>query len=415
MAQKFGDRLMHAWNAFTSRSPTNSYSSYGPGSSYRPDRVPRLLYNDKTIATSIYNRIAIDVAAIDIQHVKLDKDGRFSKTMDSGLNRALTLSANIDQSGRAMIQELVLSIFDEGVVAMVPVETNVTPYDTGTYGIETMRIGKILEWYPDNVKVHLYNDATGIFEDIMVAKSFTAIIENPLYAVMNEPNSTMQRLVRKLSLLDSIDEQSSSGKLDIIIQLPYVVKTEAKKALAEERRANLEMQMAGSKYGIAYIDGTERVTQLNRPAANNLMEQITYLTTMLYGQLGLTESVFNGTASEAEMINYHNRTIEPILAAISNEIGRKFISKTARTQGQSIRYFRDPFKLVSVESLADIADKFTRNEILSSNEVRDIIGRKPSKDPNADELRNKNLNQAGEEEIPEDSNKKKEKSDEKKV
>jgi hypothetical protein len=350
--------------------------------------------NERSVIISVYNRIAIDVSAVNIQHVRLDENGRFVETITSGLNDVLTSEANIDQSNRAFIQDVVMSMFDEGVVAVVPVDTTIDPKISGSFDIQTMRTARIISWFPKHVRVRLYNENKGIQEELTLSKSQVAIIENPLYSVMNEPNSTLKRLLKKLSILDAIDEQSGSGKLDLIIQLPYVIKTEARRQEAEKRRKDIEVQLSGSKYGIAYTDGTERVTQLNRPAENNLMKQIEYLTKMLYSQLGLTESVFDGTADEKTMLNYNNRTVVPILSAIISEFKRKFLTKTARTQRQSIEYFRDAFSLVPVTELANIADKFTRNEVLSSNEVRAVIGYKPSKDPAADELRNKNLNKA---------------------
>ena len=394
-------RLKHAWNAFVNnRDPTASYRDIGPGYSYRPDR-PRLTRgNERSIITSVYNRIALDVAAIDIRHVKLDEDDRFSEIIDSGLNNCLALDANIDQTGRAFIQDAVMSMLDEGCVALVPIETTFNPQQTGSFDIVTIRTGKVLDWYPKHVRVSVYNERSGKREEIVLPKDTIAIIENPLYAVMNEPNSTMQRLIRKLNLLDAIDEQSGSGKLDLIIQLPYVVKTEARRQQAEARRKDIEMQLAGSKYGIAYTDGTEKVTQLNRSVDNNLMKQIEYLTSMLYSQLGITQAVLEGTADEKTMLNYYSRTIEPIIAAIVDEMKRKFLTKTARTRRQSIVFFRDPFKLVPVDNIAEIADKFTRNEIMTSNEIRQKIGMKPSKDPKADKLINSNLNQPEENEQP---------------
>ena len=392
MEVSFSSRLKHAWNAFLSRDPTGDYRDTGMGYSYRPDRVRFSRGNERSIVTSTYNRIALDAASIDIIHARLDEDGRFISEINSGLNNCLNLEANIDQTGRAFVQDIVMSMLDEGSVAIVPVDTSVDPKVTSSYDIFTMRTGKIIEWRPTTVKVRLYNDRTGRKEDIVVPKSTTAIIENPLYAVINEPNSTMKRLVRKLNLLDSIDEQSGSGKLDLIIQLPYVIKTEARRQQAENRRRDIEAQLSGSKYGIAYTDGTERITQLNRPVENNLMKQIEYLTSMLYSQLGITQSILDGTADEQTMLNYYSRTIEPIISAIVGEMNRKFLTKTARSQMQSIVYFRDPFKLISVGEIAKIADTFTRNEIMSSNEVRQKIGMKPSDDPRADELINKNLN-----------------------
>ena len=393
MRESFTSRLQHAWNAFRGNDSTN-YSDLGMSYSTRPDRVRLRIGNERSIISSIYNRIAIDVAAIMIQHARTDQNGRYLEAMPSGLNNCLTLEANKDQTGRAFIQDIVMSMFDEGCVAIVPVDTTLDPTISGGYDINTMRTARILEWFPNHVRVRLYNDRTGLREDITLLKSTVAIVENPLYSVMNEPNSTLKRLIHKLNLLDAIDEQSSSGKLDLIIQLPYVVKTPARKQQADERRKDIEMQLKGSKYGIAYIDGTEKVTQLNRPAENNLMKQIEYLTSMLYSQLGMTTTIFDGTADEKTMLNYYNRTVEPIISAIADAMKRSFLTKTGRSQGQTIMYFRDPFKLVPVNELADIADKFTRNEILSSNEVRAIIGYKPSSDPGADELRNKNLNPA---------------------
>ena len=399
MELEVSSRLKHAWNAFVNnRDPTASYRDIGPGYSYRPDR-PRLTRgNERSIITSVYNRIALDVAANDIRHVKLDEDDRFSEIIDSGLNNCLALDANIDQTGRAFIQDAVMSMLDEGCVALVPIETTFNPQQTGSFDINTIRTGKILDWYPKHVRVSVYNERSGKREEIVLPKDTIAIIENPLYAVMNEPNSTMQRLIRKLNLLDAIDEQSGSGKLDLIIQLPYVVKTEARRQQAEARRKDIEMQLAGSKYGIAYTDGTEKVTQLNRSVDNNLMKQIEYLTSMLYSQLGITQAVLEGTADEKTMLNYYSRTIEPIIAAIVDEMKRKFLTKTARTRRQSIAFFRDPFKLVPVDNIAEIADKFTRNEIMTSNEIRQKIGMKPSKDPKADKLINSNLNQPEENE-----------------
>lgn len=391
--ETFVDRLYHAWNAFFSRDPTeNTYQGHGYSSSYRPDRVHLTIGNERSIITSVYNRIAIDVAAIAIRHVKIDDEERYIGTINSGLNECLSLDANIDQTGRAMIQDGCMSMFDEGCIAIVPVDTTFNPLVSGAWDVKSMRIGKVVQWFPLHVRVLLYNEKTGRKEEVTLPKKTVAIIENPLYAVMNEPNSTLKRLIRKLNLLDVIDDQSGSGKLDLIIQLPYVIKSEAQRVRADDRRKNIEMQLAGSKYGIAYADATEKITQLNRPAENNLMKQIEYLTSMLHSQLGMTPSIFDGTADEKTMLNYYNRTVEPCLSAIVDEMKRKFLTKTARSQGQSIMYFRDPFKLVPVTELANIGDKFTRNEILSSNDMRAIIGRKPSKDPRAEELRNKNLN-----------------------
>lgn len=387
----FKDVLKHAWNTFTNKDPT--YFKYrGVGYSYRPDR-PRLTRgNERSIITSIYNRIAMDVASVSIRHVRLDDNGRFSDIINSGLNNCLTLEANMDQTGRAFIQDIVMSMLDEGVVAIVPVDTSINPELSNSYDILTMRTGKIVQWYPRHIKSRVYNEITGLQEDVELDKSIVGIVENPLYSVINEPNSTMQRLVSKLNLLDVIDEQSGSGRLDLILQLPYVIKTEQRRQEAEKRRQEIENQLAGTKYGIAYTDGTEKVTQLNRPVENNLMGQIQYLMEMLYSQLGITQSILDGTADEKTMTNYYNRSIEPFVSVIVDEMNRKFLTKTARTQNQTILYFMDPFKLVSVSQLADIADKFTRNEILSSNEIRAKIGFKPSLDPRADELRNKNLN-----------------------
>lgn len=390
MEMSFGSRLKHAWNAFSGNAQTN-YRDLGMSYAYRADR-PRLTRgNERSIVTSVYNRIALDVAALNIQHVRLDKNGRFLSVIEDGLNNCLTLEANVDQTARSFIQDVVISMFDEGSVAIVPVDTTTDPNVSGSYDIQTMRVGQILDWYPQHVRIRLYNEQTGQKQDVVLPKSAVAIIENPLYAVINEPNSTMQRLIRKLNLLDVIDEQSGSGKLDLIIQLPYVIKTEARRQQAEARRKDIESQLSGSKYGIAYTDGTERITQLNRSVNNNLMSQIEYLTSMLYSQLGITQSILDGTADEKTMLNYNNRTIEPIIAAIVDEMKRKFLTKTARSQHQSISYFRDPFKLVPVNEIAEIADKFTRNEIMTSNEIRQVIGMKPSDDPGADELRNKNL------------------------
>ncbi len=393
MENSFTSRLKHAWNAFFNKDPTDYYKNVGTSYTYRPDR-PRLTRgNERSIVTSVYNRIALDASSVSIQHVRLDKNNRFLSVIDSGLNNCLTVEANLDQTGRAFIQDIVMSMLDEGCVAIVPVDTTFDPEITGSYDILSMRTGKILEWYPSHVKVRVYNEKTGRKEDIVLPKSTVGIVENPLYAVINEPNSTMQRLIRKLNLLDVVDEQSSSGKLDLIIQLPYIIKTEARRQQAEKRRQDIVDQLAGSKYGIAYTDGTERITQLNRPVENNLMKQIEYLTSMLYSQLGITQSILDGTADDKTMLNYYNRTIEPILSAIVDEMKRKFLTKTARSQLQSILFFRDPFKLVPINEISEIADKFTRNEIMTSNEIRQIVGMKPSDDPKADELRNKNLKQ----------------------
>lgn len=393
----FLDRLQHGWNAFMSRAPTGSYYDIGQSYSYRPDRVILTRGNERSIITSVYNRIALDVSAINIKHCRLDNNGRYMSVIDSGLNSCLNLEANIDQTGRAFIQDIVMSMLDEGCVAIVPVDTSINPKVSSSYDILSMRTGKILDWYPEHVKVRLYNERTGNKEEIIVPKKTVAIIENPLYAVTNAPNSTMQRLIRKLSLLDVTDEKTASGKLDLIIQLPYVIKTEARRQQAEARRKDIEMQLAGSKYGIAYTDGTEKITQLNRSVENNLMSQIEYLTSMLYSQLGITQSILDGSADEKTMLNYHNRTIEPIVSAIVDEMKRKFLTKTARSQQQSILFFRDPFKLVPLNDIAEIGDKFTRNEIMTSNEIRQIIGMTPSDDPKADQLVNSNLNHPDEE------------------
>lgn len=386
----FGERLSHAWNAFTSRDPTpypmNVMSYFD-----RPDRVRFRSGNERSIVNAVYNRIAIDCAAVKMVHARLDQNDRYLETINSGLNNVLNVEANIDQTGRAFMQDIVMSMMDEGCIAVVPTDTNLNPKLNSSFDILSMRTGKIVQWYPDRVKISLYDERDGKHKEIIMPKSAVAIIENPLYSVMNEPNSTLQRLIRKLNLLDAVDEQSGSGKLDMIIQLPYIIKTEQKRQQAEQRRKEIEAQLTGSKYGIAYTDGTEKITQLNRSLENNLLSQIEYLTSMLYGQLGMTKEIFDGNADEKTMLNYYNRTIEPILSTISNEFIRKFLTKTARTQKQSIVFFRDPFRLVPVNDLAEIADKFTRNEILSSNEFRGIIGFKPVDDPRADELRNKNI------------------------
>lgn len=402
MELSVGSRFKNAWNAFRNREPTKVFQDIGYGYSYRPDRFRLTRGNERSIVTSVYNRIALDVAAIDIQHVQLDAEGQFCDVVQSGLNNCLSTEANLDQTGRAFIQDAVMSMMDEGCIAIVPVDTDDDPDDTTGYQILSMRVGRIRDWYPKHIRVELYNEETGRKQDIVVPKSTVAIVENPLYAVINEPNSTMQRLIRKLNLLDAVDEQSSSGKLDLIIQLPYVIKTEARRKQAEKRRKDIEQQLAGSKYGIAYTDGTERITQLNRSLENNLMKQIEYLTSMLYSQLGITQSILDGTADDKTMLNYYNRTIEPIIAAIVDEMKRKFLSKTARSQNKSIKIFRDPFKLVPVADLAEISDKFTRNEIATSNEIRQVIGWKPSDDPKADELRNSNLSQPNESPIREE-------------
>lgn len=392
MDQSLGSRLKHAWNVFMNRDPTRmSYQVLGGGSSSRPDRVRLSRGNERSVVTSVYNRIAMDVAAIGVRHVRQDQNGRFLYEMESSLNHCLTVEANLDQTSRAFYQDMVMSVLDEGVVAVVPTVYTSSLREGNFYSISSLRTGKITEWFPNAVRVQLYNEQTGRKEEIIRPKNMVAIIENPLYAIINEPNSTMQRLIRKLNLLDLVDEQSSSGKLDLIVQLPYVIKTDARRDQAEKRRRDIEEQLSGSKYGIAYTDGTERITQLNRSVGNNLMSQIEYLTSMLYSQLGISQRVLDGTANEETMLNYYDRTIEPMLSAFVDEFKRKFLTQTARSQLQTISYFRDPFKLVPVNQLAEIADKFTRNEIVTSNEIRQIIGMKPSDDPKADELRNSNL------------------------
>ena len=391
MDLSFGARVKQAWNAFMDKDSFSRYRDIGPGYYRRPDRPMFTRGNERSIVTSVFNRIAIDAASINLRHVRLDENDRFVETMDTGLNNCLSVEANTDQTGRAFVQDAVMSMLDEGCIAIVPVDTTGDPNSTGAYDINSMRVGKIIDWYPQHVKVRVYNERTGNKEDVTLHKSIAAIVENPLFAVVNEPNSTLKRLIAKLNLLDAIDQQSGSGKLDLIIQLPYVIKTEARRQQAETRRQDIVNQLSGSKYGIAYTDGTEHITQLNRSVENNLMAQIEYLTSMLYSQLGITQSILDGTADDKTMLNYYNRTIDPILSAIIDEVKRKFLTKTARTQLQSISAFRDPFKLVPVNDLSEIADKFTRNEILSSNEIRQIIGMKPSADPKADELRNKNL------------------------
>ena len=387
------ERIRHAWNAFMNKDPTPYYRNYsGNISSYRPDRPFRSIGNERTILASIMNRIALDVANVDIKHIQTDEKGRFDHVIESGLNSCLTLNANLDQTGRAFIKDVVLSMFDEGAVAVVPVETSENPNLTDSYDIYQLRTGQIIEWRPKHIRARVYNENTGYKEELILAKRNVAIIENPLYEVMNEPNSTFKRLVRKLNLLDSIDEQSGSGKLDLIIQLPFVVKGETRRAQAEQRRKDIEAQLVGSKYGIAYTDASEHIIQLNRAVDNNLMSQVEYLTSMLYSQLGITDAILNGTADEKTMLNYENRTLVPILSAIVEAMQYKFLTKTARTRGQKIAFFRDPFKLVPVSEIAEMADKFTRNEIMSTNEIRQIVGLVPVKDPHADELRNKNLN-----------------------
>ena len=390
----FLNRLQHGWNAFMNRDPTSYYTNAG-GNFYthRPDRIRLSRGNERSIVTSVYNRIGLDVASIDIKHCRLDDNGRFMEVIDSSLNSCLNLEANIDQTGRAFKQDIVMSMLDEGCVAIVPIDTTINPTVSGSYDVQSMRTGKILEWYPAHVRVKVYNDQTGNYEELILPKSTVGIIENPLYAVMNEPNSTLQRLIRKLNLLDAIDEQSGSGKLDLIIQLPYTIRSEARRQQADKRRAEIESQLADSKYGIAYADGTERITQLNRSVENNLMSQIEYLTSMLYSQLGITQSILDGTADEQTQLNYLTRSIDPIVSAIVDEMKRKFLTKTARSQNQSISYFRDPFKLVPVNDISEIADKFTRNEIMTSNEIRQVIGMQPSSDPKADQLVNSNISQ----------------------
>lgn len=386
----FGSRLKHAWNAFLGNETFGFRYQLGSSSSYRPDRPIFSRGNERSIITSVYNRIALDASSITIQHARLDEDGRFTEVIDSSLNSCLSLEANLDQTGRAFIQDVVMSMLDEGCVAIVPTDTDIDP-ENGSYKIEKLRVGKVLEWYPQHVKLRVYNEQRGEKQDIILPKSTVALVENPFFAIMNEPNSTMQRLIRKLNILDAVDEQSGSGKLNLIIQLPYVIKTEARRQQAEKRRRDIEEQLSGSKYGVAYTDGTEHVVQLNRPIDNNLMSQIEYLTSMLYSQLGITQGILDGTADDRTKLNYDNRTIEPILSAIVDEMKRKFLTKTARSQKQSILFFRDPFRLVPINDIAEIADKMTRNEIMTSNEIRQKIGMKPSKDPKADELRNSNL------------------------
>jgi hypothetical protein len=386
-----GSRIKHAWNAF--RNQEYKVESYGGAATYggRPDRVRFAFSTERSIISSIYTRLSIDISAIDVRHVRLDEDGRYLEDIESGLNRCLTVEANIDQAARAFKQDVAMTLLEHGVAAIVPVDTTLDPTKSGSFDIKTMRVGEVVGWMPEHVRLRLYNQTVGHREEITLPKRMVAIVENPLYAVMNEPNSTLKRLIWKLNLLDAVDKQSSSGKLDIIIQLPYVIKSEARRLQAEQRRKDIEFQLQGSQYGIAYTDGTERITQLNRPSENNLLKQIEYLTAMLYSQLGLTDSVMNGEADEKAMLNYENRTVEPIVTAIIEAMRRTFITNTARAQRQSIMFFRNPFKLVPVENIAEIADKFTRNEIVTSNEMRQVIGFKPSKDPKADELRNSNM------------------------
>lgn len=395
------DRIKHAWNTFKNKDPTGQMGyNIGPSYGRRPDRMRYSRGNDRSIVTAVYNRIAMDAAAMSIRHVRLDENGRYKETIDSGLNNCLTVEANIDQTGRAFVQDLVSSMLDEGCVAAVPTDADDEPNDSGNFKVYTMRTGKVVEWYPRHVKVEVYNEDVGQRQEIIIPKSTVPLIENPMYAVMNEQNSIYQRLVRKMTLLDVVDEQSSSGKLDLIIQLPYIIKTEARREQAEKRRKDIEKQLSEGKYGIAYTDGTEHITQLNRPVENNLMKQIEYLTQLFFSQLGMTQTILDGTADEKTMLNYYNRTIEPILSAIVDEMNRKFLTQTARSQRQTVTFFRDPFKLVPVNDIAEIADKFTRNEIMTSNEIRQVIGMKPSDDPNADVLRNKNLSASSDEAIP---------------
>lgn len=393
------NRIKHAWNTFKNKDPTMGYE-YGPSYGYRPDRMRYSRGNERSIVTAVYNRIAMDVAAVNIIHARLDDNGRFKESIESGLNRCLTVEANLDQTGRAFIQDLVASMLDEGCVAAVPTDADDEPTDSGNFKIYTLRTGRIVDWYPRHVRIEVYNEDVGRREEITIPKATVPLIENPMYAVMNEPNSIYQRLTRKLNLLDVVDEQTSSGRLDLIIQLPYIIKTEQRREQAEKRRRDIEKQLSEGRYGIAYTDGTERVTQLNRPVENNLMKQIEYLTSMFFSQLGITQAILDGTADEKTMLNYYNRTVEPILAAITDEMKRKFLTPTAMAQKQTIMFFRDPFKLVPVNDIAEIADKFTRNEIMTSNEIRQVIGMKPSGDPNADVLRNKNLSASAEDANP---------------
>ena len=409
MPGSFTDRLKHAWNAFLDGNNNRYFSrDMGYSSSYPPNRVRFTRGNERSIVNAVYNRIAMDVASLKVNHVRLDDDDRYIETIKSGLNECLTTSANIDQTGRALMQDAVMSLLDEGAIAIVPVDTVMDPRKTGSYDIESLRVGRITEWFPKEVRIKLYNDKIGQKEEIILPKKVVAIIENPLYAVMNEPNSTLQRLIRKLNLLDIVDDQSASKKLDVIIQLPYVIKTERRRAEANKRVQDISDQLANSDYGIAYTDGTERITQLNRPVENNLLKQVEYLTSLLYSQLGISQAVMDGTADEATMLNYNTRTVEPIISAIVDEMKRKFLTKTARTQGQSIMFFNDPFKLVPVAQVAEIADKFTRNEIATSNEIRQVIGWTPSDDPRADELRNANIAASRNEVVVPSSNEKEE-------
>lgn len=398
MKETIGSRFKRAWNIFMNRDPTywNNVNTYGQSSGYRPDRTRMTKGRERSIITAICNRIALDASSVNLVHARVDENGHFLEYIDDTLHQCLTVEANLDQTGRAFRQDVFMSMLDEGCIAIVPVEADFDPDENNSYKIDSLRCGKILEWMPQHVRVRLYNELTGLFQEVVVPKRYTAIVENPMFAVMNEPNSTMQRLIRKLGILDVIDEQSGSGKLDLIIQLPYVIKSQARREQAEQRRKDIEQQLSGSKYGIAYTDGTEHITQLNRAVENNLMNQIEYLTKMLYSQLGVTEGILDGTANEATMLNYNNRTIEPLLAAVCDEMTRTFLTKTARTQHQAITFFRDPFKLAPVSQIAEIADKFTRNEIMSPNEIRQLVGMKLSDDEKANELRNRNLNQKAE-------------------
>jgi Phage portal protein len=391
---RIGTWLKHSWNVFANTSDRRDFSQYGdPNYSGRPDRTRLVIPNERSLISSIYTRLSIDVASVDMRHVRTDDQHRYTEDIDSGLNNCLTVEANIDQAASAFRQDICMTLFDRGCAALVPVDTTLNPETTGGYDIQTLRVGEIVTWYPQHVRVSVYNEATGRREEIVLSKSAVAIVENPLYAVMNEPNSTLQRLLRKLNLLDLTDQRIATGKLDLIIQLPYVIKSEARREQAEQRRKDIEFQLKGSQYGIAYTDGSEKITQLNRPAENNLLDQVQYLTDMLYSQLGLTDEVMKGTADEKAMLNYWNRTVEPILQAIVESMRRTFLTKTARTQLQSVLFFRDPFRLVPIENIAEIADKFTRNEIMASNEIRQAIGLKPSKDPKADQLVNPNMPQ----------------------
>jgi len=392
---RFGDRLLHAWNAFMNRDPTPR-RDWGESTYYNPIIVRPIRGNERSIVQSIYTRLSMDVAAISMKHVRIDENGGYIEDVDSYLNECLTVEANKDQTSRAFMQNVVMQMLEEGCVAVIPVDTTENPNLTGSYDIKTMRTAQVLEWSPDAIRIRVYNDRVGKFEELWIPKRNAAIIQNPFYTIMNEPNSTLQRLIRKLNLLDGVDEQSSSGKLDLIIQLPYVIKSEARRVQAEQRRKEIEMQLEGSKYGIAYTDGTEKIVQLNRSIENNLLKSIEYLTAQVYSQLGITDEILNGKADEQTMTNYYNQTIEPLISAIRDEYYRKFLTKTARSQMQSIKFFREPFKLVPVSAIAEIADKFTRNEIMSPNEVRQIVGLKPDADPESDKLRNRNLNKSNE-------------------